>query len=105
MLELALYIVITTIIIIITVIQMKKIILNAIWPDFSTHAILLLVGWIIFSTLSGLFVVFDDLEKAVDYSNQELLHGVKVGMRFMAWGLLILYMIIFSRSKKSTNQG
>jgi hypothetical protein len=105
MLELAFLLAMTITIMIVTVIHMKKKILNSFWADFSTHVILLFVGWIIFSILSGLFIVFDDLEHARDYSNQELLHGLKVGMRLTAWGLLILYMILFSRSKiKSTNQ-
>ncbi len=105
MLELTLLVPIAITIIIVSVIHLKKRILNSLWADFNTHAILLFGGWIIFSILSGLFIVFNDLEGSRDYSDQELLLGAKVGMRLMTWGLLILYVLLFSRSNiKSAKQ-
>jgi len=108
MTELFLLLVITVILIMISTIRLKDKKLNYIWSEFNIHAILFLAGWVTFSILSGLFIVFDDLESSRDYSNQELIHGAKVGMRLMTmgFGLFILSISIFSRSNlRSKNQG
>jgi ABC-type Na+ efflux pump permease subunit len=87
--------IVTTLIIMITVgVRLKRKTLNHLWADLNTHVFLLLAGWVILSILVGLFIVFDDIERSKDYSNLGLLHGSKVCMHLMMWGLLVLSVII-----------
>jgi len=97
--ELFLLLVIFVILIVITAIRLKDKNQNFIWSEFYPHAILFLAGWIIFSIMTGLFIVFDDLESSRDYSVQELLHGAKVGFRLMTVGFGLLILSIFMISQ------
>jgi len=95
MTELFLLLVLTVILIIIAAIRLKDNKPNFIWSEFITHAILFLAGWVIFSIMTGLFIVFDDLESSSVYSIQESLRGAKVGMRLMAAGVGLSMLSVF----------
>ncbi len=63
------------------------------WSGFKEHAWLLIMSWISFSILIGLFIAINKFESAVE-SSQALLGGGQSCMTFMLPGLILFYLLL-----------
>ncbi len=72
------------------------------------YIFILLAGWIGFSIIIGLFLAFQDLENSKVFSYQLLFGDVIVVLRFIAFGLVLTFLLMwitvqFSKRLKRKN--
>lgn len=70
-----------------------------------THFLFLLLGWIFFSLLLGLFQIFDALEFSKDEATSKIVEGLQISGASITLGLcLLLGILYYFRQKARSNK-
>ncbi len=101
MIEFTLLLVVNIALIAIIVVYWKNSKLDFVLPGLSKYIFMFLAGWLGFSVLFSLLILFDDLESGKAFSYQLLLSLITTALRLLALGWAITISLIWLTTKFS----
>ncbi len=101
MIELTLLLAINLFLTGVVVVNWKKSKLDFVLPGLGRYILMFLTGWLSFSILFGLLVLFDDLESSKTFSYHLLSNGASTALRLIAIGLALTFFLTWLPTKLS----